>query len=62
MTRKDYRQLADELRIELKRLETEHEKAAFRIAVACMADALKRNNPRFDRDKFSAAVYGNVAI
>jgi hypothetical protein len=60
MTRKDYRQLADELRIEFKQLETAAESNAFRIAVACIADAMKRENPRFDREKFSEAVYGVV--
>lgn len=62
MTRKDYRQLAEELRITLKRIHTEEEKAAFRLAVDCMADAMKRENPRFDRQKFAEAVFGRVAV
>jgi hypothetical protein len=61
MTRKDYRQLAEELRIDFKRLETEEERSGFCVAVRCMADALKRNNPRFDREKFHEAIFGSVS-
>lgn len=61
MTRKDYRQLADELRITLKRIEGEEALEAFRLAVECMADAMKRNNARFDREKFAEAVFGRVS-
>jgi hypothetical protein len=61
MTRKDYRQLAEDLRIEFKRLETEEERNAFCVAVGCMADALKRNNPRFDREKFHEAFFTPAA-
>lgn len=62
MTRKDYRQLADDLRIEFKRINTLSGEEAFRVAVGCMADAMKRENPRFDREKFAEAVFGRVAV
>lgn len=62
MTRKDYRQLAEELRIEFGRLSTLAAEEGFRIAVGCIADAMKRENPRFDREKFAEAVFGRVAI
>ena len=61
MTRKDYRQLAEELRISYGRLTSEEARRAFRSAVNCIADALKRENPRFDYDKFSDAVYWSLA-
>lgn len=62
MTRKDYRQLAEDLRIEFSRLKTLQAEEAFRVAVGCMADAMKRENPRFDRTKFAEAVFGRVAV
>lgn len=64
MTRKDYKRLAEELRIELKNLDStlatndaeSIQRGAFEIAVKCMCDAMKRENLRFDRDKFLEAV------
>lgn len=64
MTRKDYKRLADELRIELKNLDStlatsdaeSLQRGAFEIAVLCICDAMKRENPRFDREKFLEAV------
>lgn len=64
MTRKDYKRLAEELKIELNHLDStlatndaeSIQRGAFEIAVRCMCDAMKRENPRFDRDKFLLAV------
>jgi len=50
------------LRIEFGRLKSLIEEEAFRVAVGCMADAMKRENPRFDREKFAEAVFGRVAL
>lgn len=61
MTRKDYRQIAEDLRIEFKQLDTEAERSAFCLAVRCIADAMMRNNPRFDRTKFNEAIFGSVS-
>lgn len=61
MTRKDYRQLAEDLRIEFKQLDNEAERSSFCLAVRCMVDAMKRNNARFDRAKFYEAVFGTVS-
>ena len=65
MTRKDYKRLAEELAITLRNLDDlivskgdsdSDQRTAFQIAVECMCDAMKRNNPRFDRSKFLEAV------
>ena len=65
MTRKDYKRLAEELAITLRNLDDlivskgdsdSDQHTAFQIAVECMCDAMKRENPRFDRSKFLEAV------
>jgi len=65
MTRKDYKRLAEELAITLRNLDDlivskgdsdSDQRTAFQIAVECMCDAMKRDNPRFDRSKFLEAV------
>ena len=65
MTRKDYKRLAEELAITLRNLDDlivskgdsdSDQRTAFQIAVECMCDAMKRENPRFDRSKFLEAV------
>jgi hypothetical protein len=66
MTRKDYIQLAEELAIDRRDIERlglpQHGMeltialTAFDLAVSTIMDALRRDNSRFDREKFTAAV------
>jgi len=64
MTRKDYTQLAKELAIELKNIDSyvrlddseSAQIAGFKLAVECMCSAMKRDNLRFDKEKFMKAV------
>lgn len=57
MTRKHYVRLAEELHVEYKYLDS-MPREGFMIAVNTVCDALKRENPRFDRDRFLAVVRG----
>lgn len=65
MTRKDYKRLAEELAITYRNLDDlivskgdsdSDQRTAFQIAIECMCDAMRRDNPRFDRSKFLEAV------
>ena len=64
MTRKDYVQLAEELALNLRHIDSmiigndseSAQIAGFKLAVECICDAMKRNNSRFDREKFMKAV------
>jgi hypothetical protein len=60
MTRKDYILLANELSVGRKEA-AKHDglaaKYGFSIAVKSLCDALARDNPRFDSDKFVDAIY-----
>lgn len=56
MTRKDYVRIAESLKIDRKFLASDSEKDGFDIAVNAVADALKADNVKFDRQRFMAAV------
>jgi len=56
MTRKDYKLIAEELRIERRMCETSEELRGFDCAVSAVASALRQDNFRFDFRKFSEAV------
>ena len=54
MTRKDYNALAGDLAIEYRHM-GEAARAGFRSAVETLTVVLKRDNPRFDRERFLTA-------
>lgn len=54
MSRKDYTALVKDLRLEMPKNATEE--SGYRLAISVFADALKRNNPRFDYDRFYEAL------
>jgi hypothetical protein len=64
MTRKDYVQLAEELALNLRHIDSmiigndseSAQIAGFKLAVECMCSAMKRDNLRFDKEKFMKAV------
>ena len=56
MTRKDYERVAARLRLEYVALRQEDERFGFRLAVSATADAMKDENPLFNRDRFYEAV------
>lgn len=54
MTRKDYQLIADVIKVE-RNASRGAAKLAVETVAASMAIALKRDNPRFDADRFLAA-------
>lgn len=58
MTRKDYERLAAELAEQYRDMTDPAEVRGFWAAVCTVCDALERDNPRFDRNRFTDAVRG----
>jgi len=54
MSRKNYRRIAEDLRVKMPT--NENEKRGYLAAVAVIADKLKMENPRFDRERFFQAL------
>lgn len=55
MTRRDYIKLANDIRIEHNNASSKDVAKGIRLATLCVCDALQRNNPSFDRQRFLAA-------
>lgn len=63
MTRKDYIRIAKALREVLCDLERTHQsRASFEALYCAIAGTLVRDNPRFDHERFRAAVYEGTVI
>ena len=56
MTKRDYELLASSLHSSFRLIEPE-EKIGFVVALNAVSSALRKDNPRFDRNRFLAAVF-----
>lgn len=57
MTRKHYRRIADILTVEFANASSRAERLTVRNITYLLADIMKQDNPRFDRDRFYNAVF-----
>ena len=55
MSRKDYELIAAELAAEVPTVTSHEQAVGFAMAVYAVANALKKDNPRFDSNRFVAA-------